>query len=226
MKTLYGVGVGPGDPELVTLKAIRIIREADYIFVPRPKKDSEGMAETIVAEHLTGKQVVYLHLPMGADNSERYREIANEIDATLRDGESGAFITIGDPTVYSTFTYLMFAAQTLGIQTRIVPGIPSFAAASAALGEPLAIRDDSFYLADGSVDDEILRRVQTVCVLKPRKELSQTLDKLERHGFDYAYLKRCSLPNEEIIRDRDRIAQDRDYMTLLFARKMATLPGF
>ena len=219
MKTLYGVGVGPGDPELVTLKAIRVIREADCIFAPRPKKESEGMAETIVAKHLTGKQVVYLHLPMGADNSERYREIANEIDATLRDGESGAFITIGDPTVYSTFTYLMFAAQTLGIQTRIVPGIPSFAAASAALGEPLAIRDDSFYLADGSVDDEILRRVQTVCVLKPRKELAQTLDKLERHGFDYAYLKRCSLPEEEIIRDRDRIAQDRDYMTLLFARK-------
>ena len=219
MKTLYGVGVGPGDPELITLKAIRVIREADCIFAPRPKKESEGMAETIVAKHLTGKQVVYLHLPMGADNSERYREIANEIDATLRDGESGAFITIGDPTVYSTFTYLMFAAQTLGIQTRIVPGIPSFAAASAALGEPLAIRDDSFYLADGSVDDEILRRVQTVCVLKPRKELAQTLDKLERHGFDYAYLKRCSLPEEEIIRDRDRIAQDRDYMTLLFARK-------
>lgn len=219
MKTLYGVGVGPGDPELVTLKAIRVIREADCIFAPRPKKESEGMAETIVAEHLTGKQVVYLHLPMGADNSERYREIANEIDATLRDGESGAFITIGDPMVYSTFTYLMFAAQTLGIQTRIVPGIPSFAAASAALGEPLAIRDDSFYLADGSVDDEILRRVQTVCVLKPRKELAQTLDKLERYGFEYAYLKRCSLPEEEIIRDRDRIAQDRDYMTLLFARK-------
>jgi len=219
MKTLYGVGVGPGDPELVTLKAIRVIREADCLFAPRPKAESEGMAEKIVAEHLWGKRVVYLHLPMGADNSERYQEIANEIDAMLRDGESGAFITIGDPTVYSTFTYLMFAAQALGIRTRIVPGIPSFAAASAALGEPLAIRDDSFYLADGSVDEEMLRRVQAVCVLKPRKELAQTLDKLERHGFDYAYLKRCSLPDEEIIRDRDRIAQDRDYMTLLFARK-------
>ncbi|GAK49866.1 uroporphyrin-III C/tetrapyrrole/corrin/porphyrin methyltransferase [Candidatus Moduliflexus flocculans] len=219
MKTLYGVGVGPGDPELVTLKAIRVIREADYIFVPRPKKESEGMAEAIVAEHLAGKQVVYLHLPMGADNSERYREIASEIDATLRDDENGAFITIGDPMVYSTFAYLMFAAQTLGIRTRIVPGIPSFVAASAALGEPLAIRDDSFYLADGSVDEEILRRVQTVCVLKPRKELAHTLDKFEQYGFDYAYLKRCSLPEEEIIRDRDRIAQDRDYMTLLFARK-------
>ncbi len=219
MKTLYGIGVGPGDPELITLKAIRVMRDADCVFVPRPKKESEGMAETIVAEHLTGKQVVYLHLPMGPDNSARYQEIAELIAATLQDGESGAFITIGDPTVYSTFAYVMFAAQTLGIRTLIVPGIPSFAAASAALGEPIAIRDESFYLADGSVDDEVLRRVQTVCVLKPRKELAQTLDKFEQHGFTYAYLKRCSLPEEEIVRDRDRIAQDRDYMTLLFARK-------
>ena len=220
MKTLYGVGVGPGDPELLTLKAARVIREADYVFVPRPKKGVAGMAETIAADHLAGKTCVYLHLPMGAENAERYREMAETIAETLRDGERGAFITLGDPGVYSTFAYLMIAAQTLGLHIEIIPGIPSFAAASAALRQPITTRDESFYLTDGIVDEDILRRTQAVCVLKPRKEMADALEKLERHGFEYAYVKRCSLPDEEILRERERIAQDRDYMTLLLARKV------
>ena len=220
MKTLYGVGVGPGDPELLTLKAARVIREADCVFVPRSKPDTPGMAETIAADHLAGKRCVYLHVPMGAENAARYRDIAATIAATLRDGERGAFITLGDPGVYSTFTYLMREAQALGLHIEMIPGIPSFVAASAALRQPMTTRDESFYLTDGAVDDEILRRAQAVCVLKPRREMAETLEKLEQRGFAYAYVKRCSLPEEEILRERERIAQDRDYMTLLFARKI------
>lgn len=220
MKTLYGVGVGPGDPELVTLKAIRIIREADYVFVPRSRIDDQGMAEKIVAEHLDGKNVIYVHFPMGPDNSELYKRTAEKIYTTLDDNETGAFITIGDPTVYSTFTYVMFEVQKLGMNFMIVPGIASFSAAAAALRLPLTIKDESFYLADGCVDEDILQRVHSVCVLKPRKKHVETLRKFEQYGFEYAYIKRCSLPQEEILREKEQIMQDRDYMTVLFARKV------
>lgn len=219
MKTLYGVGVGPGDPELLTVKAIKVIRDADYVFVPRSKPEEQGMAEAIVAEYLEEKTLVYLHFPMGPDNSERYKKTAEIIDETLKDGEIGAFITIGDPTIYSTFSYIMFEAQKLRINLAIVPGISTFNAAAAALRLPLTIKDESFYLADGHVDEEVLQRVQSVCVLKPRKENAETLKKFEKYGFEYSYIKRCSFPEQEVLRDRESIEQDRDYMTALFARK-------
>ena len=219
MKTLYGVGVGPGDPELVTLKAVRLIRTADYVFVPRSKQDKPGMAEAIVAEYLEGKNIVYLHFPMGPDNSERYKQAAETIDKTLKGGEVGVFITIGDPMVYSTYAYIMFEAQKLGMEQVIVPGITSFNAAASTLGIPVTLKNEKFYLADGSVDEEILQRVQTVCILKPRKEKADTLEKLEKYGFEYAYIKRCSLPQEEILKEKDSIMQDHDYMTVIFARR-------
>ena len=219
MKTLYGVGVGPGDPELLTVKAISVIQNADYVFVPRSKPEEQGMAEAIVAEYLNEKKLVYLHFPMGPDNSERYKQSAEKIDDILEDGETGAFITLGDPMTYSTFTYVMFEAQKLQMRLIIVPGISTFNAAAAALRLPVTIKGENFYLVDGCVDEEILRRVQSVCVLKPRKENAATLKKLEKHDFDYSYIKRCSFPEEEILRDRESIEQDRDYMTALFARK-------
>lgn len=219
MKTLYGVGVGPGDPELLTVKAIKVIRSADYVFVPRSKPEEQGMAEAIVAEYLDGKKLVHLHFPMGPDNSELYRKTAEQIDETLQDGESGAFITIGDPAIYSTFSYVMSEAQKYRMNFVIVPGISTFNAAAAALHLPITVKDESFYLADGFVDEEVLQRVQSVCVLKPRKENAETLEKLEKHGFEYHYIKRCSFPEEEILRNRQAIEKDRDYMTALFARK-------
>ncbi len=219
MKTLYGVGVGPGDPELLTVKAIKVIQNADYVFVPRSKPDEQGMAEAIAAEYLEGKKLIYLHFPMGPDNSELYKKTAGKIADTLEDGETGAFITIGDPTIYSTFTYVMIEAQKLQMHLAIVPGISTFNAAAAALRLPVTIKDESFYLADGHVDEEVLQRVQSVCVLKARKENAETLETFKKYGFEYSYIKRCSLPEQEILRDRKSIEQDRDYMAALFARK-------
>ena len=219
MKLLYGVGVGPGDPELLTLKAARVIREAHYVFAPRPQADETGLAERAAAAHLTGKQVVFLHLPMGPDNAALYRQIAETIVRTIHDGEAGAFLTIGDPSVYSTFTYVMQAVQQFGVKIAIVPGISSFSAAAAVLQVPLVSKQESFYLADGGVNEAALPYVQSVCVLKPQKHKADTLAKLERHGFTYASIKRCSLPQEEILRTAADILQDDDYMTVMLARQ-------
>ena len=220
MKTLYGVGVGPGDPGLLTMKAINLIRKAAYVFVPRTREDKQGMAEAVVAEYLEGKNIVYLYFPMREDNSERYKQAAETINSTLKDGEIGVFITIGDPMVYSTYSYVMFEAQQLGIKQVVVPGVTSFNAATATLRIPMTLKKESFYLADGFVDEEILQRVNSLCVLKPHKDKANTLEKLEKHQFQYIYIKHCSLPEEVILIEKEQIMQDRTYMGLIFARRI------
>lgn len=220
MKMLYGVGAGPGDPELLTLRAVRCLCEAQHIFVPRTLPDEPGLAETIVQEYLAGKHVISCHFPMGADNTERYVQTAKTIEAAILDGETGAFVTLGDPLVYSTYAYTMREAQKLGVEVRIVPGITSFTAAAAALAMPITVKNESVYLTDGQVEEDILARVHTACILKVRRHKADTLEKLEKHGFHYTYIRHCSLPQETILHDKEAILQDREYMSLLLARKV------
>ncbi len=87
------------------------------------------------------------------------------------------------------------------------------------LGVPIAIKNESFYLADGSVEEDVLRHVQTVCVLKPHKQKAETLDKLEAHGFHSVYVKRCTQPEQIILTDKEEILRDTDYMSLIFATR-------
>lgn len=219
MKTLYGIGVGPGDPDLITVKALKCIQQANHIFVPRPHIQKPGAAETIAAEYLHTKSVVPLGFPMGQENTRHYRQAAVLINKTLQDGQTGTFLTIGDPLVNSTYTHIMFETQRLGIQQIVVPGITSYQTAAATLQIPITLKDERFYLADGYIDEVILERVNSVCLLKPFKDKVNTLKKLERRGFQYAYVKYCSYPNEEILREPSQILQDNTYMSIIVARK-------
>lgn len=218
MKTLYGVGVGPGDPELLTLKTVRCIREAQHIFVPRTRPEKPGLSEMAVQEYLHDKHVVTFHFQMGADNAKQYAETAYTIDAAMNDGETGVFITLGDPLVYSTSIYIMREAQKLGIVTKIIPGIPSFTAAASVIGRPFAVKDEQVYVTDGHIDEHILQRVQIVCILKPQRRKAEILKLLEKHRFDYTYITRCSLPQETVLRDKEAILQDREYMSLIIGK--------
>ena len=219
MKILYGVGVGPGDPELMTLKAVKTIQKVDYVFVPRTRQDTPGMAETVAADSIEGKSLVYLHFPMGPETQEMYTHAAEIINATLQDGESGAFLTIGDPLVYSTYTYVMLAAQQFGIEHVVIPGVTSYQAAAATLHMPVTTKHQRFYLADGYIDEAVLDNVDSLCIVKPSKDKANTLAILNKHGFQYACVSRCSLPEETILNDDDGILKNRDYMSLIYARK-------
>lgn len=219
MKILYGVGVGPGDPELLTLKAVSCMREAQHIFVPRTRPEKPGLAEMAVQEYLHDKHVITFHFQMRADNAEQYAETAHTIDAAIKDGETGAFITLGDPLVYSTYIYVMYETQKLGIVTKTIPGIPSFTAAASAIGWPLAVKDEQVYVTDGDVDERILQQVHTVCILKPQQKKAEILETLEKQGFHYTCITRCSLPQEIVLHDKEAILQDREYMSLIIGKK-------
>lgn len=136
---LYGVGVGPGDPELVTRKAVRVLGEADVVAVP-DKGAGEKTALRIVEEWVEGKELLYCPTPMVRDKALLdgcYDKIADDICALLDAGKQVAFITLGDPTVYSTYIYVHKRVLARGYAAELIPGVPSFCAVAAKLNTAL-----------------------------------------------------------------------------------------
>jgi len=218
MKKLFGIGIGPGDPELITLKAYNLIKSCDYVFLPESKGDS--LAGRIAGEYLKDKTVIELSFPMGEDNQERYRKAAETINDTLIDGQTSVFLTLGDPMTYSTYAYLMKELEKFKVSTETVPGITSYNAAAALLGEPITLRDESFYLADGgNLDEEVLKKVTSACILKVSKNKQEIIEKLEANGFRYVYVKRCTQESQSVIYNKAEMLADKDYMSLIFARR-------
>lgn len=216
MKKVFGIGVGPGDKELITLKAYRLIKECDYIFVPKNK--GESFAKSIAEDYLKDKNIIELDFPMGEDNSKSYIDGALKIDNILKDG-FGVFLTLGDPMTYSTYIYLMFELSKLNIAVETVPGITSYNAAFSRLNMPLTLKGERFYLCDGNIDEEILKRVNSICILKTTINKDKLLDILESNGFSYAYVRRCTREDEKILCNKDEILRDSDYMSLILARR-------
>lgn len=132
------VGMGPGDPELLTLKAVRAIREADLIAVP-DSGAGEGAAESIAGELLEGKELLHLSMPMRGDKSawqDAHREAADVLAARLESGANIAYLVLGDPMLYATGSYLM-ARLSDRFETRVIPGVTAMCAAAAKLRKPL-----------------------------------------------------------------------------------------
>lgn len=215
MRKVYGIGIGPGDKELITLKACNIIRRCDYVFIPESK--GESLAGAIAEDYIKDKKVIELSFPMKEDNKLRYKHAAQKINQLLKDNEVGVFLTLGDPMTYSTYAYLMQELVEIGMAVETVPGITSFNAAASVLGLPITLRDESFYLADGSIDEEVLKRVDSVCILKVNKDKERIINRLEQHGFKFVYVKRCTQQSQRIIYDRKEMLEDSDYMSLIFA---------
>ena len=135
---LYGVGVGPGDPELLTLKALRIIKEVDVIAVPGTDA-KKSVAYQIVEgafPELSEKMLLAVPMPMIKESDalkKAHDEGAEQIKKELDTGKNVAFLTLGDPTVYSTYLYIHKRVAEMGYETEIVSGIPSFCAVAAKL---------------------------------------------------------------------------------------------
>src|SRR6185369_9057732 len=138
--TLYGIGVGPGDPELVTLKALRIARACPVVAYPAPE-EGESLARRIMAPHLAGGQTeIAIRMPLTAERYPAqavYDQSSQDIAAHLAAGRDVAVLCLGDPFFYGSFMYL-FARLAESHRTVVVPGVTSLAAAAASLGAPLA----------------------------------------------------------------------------------------
>jgi precorrin-2/cobalt-factor-2 C20-methyltransferase len=229
----YGVGVGPGDPELATLKASRIISDVPVIFVPKKAEQSESMAESIISNLSPGieSKIVRMVFPMLRDREqlqEYWHQAADTIWRYLQNGEDGAFVNVGDPLLYGTFIHVL---ETLKgshpeIEAEVIPGISSINAAAAKAIVPLASDDDNIAIISGNPGENFIREAlenfDTVVFLKVNTlldKLINILNELNLKGKS-VYVRRCTTQDEEIIHDVGSLKGEKpDYFSLLIVRK-------
>lgn len=216
MKKLYGIGTGPGDKDLLTLKAVKTIQEASVIFAPNNK--GKNFALDTAEDYLHNKKVVLIDFPMGNVEKKDYIKAAEIIYNEIPEGEYGAFLTIGDPMVYSTFIYIVEELENKKIDVEIVSGIPSFVASAARTKTPLTVKGDTFILCD-DFKEELLNYADSICILKTLKNKENILNALENNDFKYKYIKRCTWNNEKILLDKEEIIKDSDYISLILGKR-------
>lgn len=204
---LIGVGVGPGDPELVTLKAVRLARAAPVLAYAAPEA-GDSMARAIMAPHLAGGQIeIVIRMPLAADrfpSHDVFDLAAHDIAQHLDAGRDVAALCLGDPLFYGSFMYLL--ARLAGrYRTLIVPGVSSIAAASASLGMALAARNDTFAVVPAPLHDAAIERLLAAsdgaALVKLGRHFSRMRVLLQRIGLaDKArYIERASQAGERII---------------------------
>ena len=222
--TLYAVGVGPGDPELLTLKAVRILRSADVIACPA-KGNAPGVAYRIAAEALpeiVGKKLLPLSFPMSGENcSQAHTEAAHLVMAELREGRSVAFLTLGDPGFYSTFSYICTAVVESGFPVEIVSGIPSFCAASARLLMPIALGDEQVLISSEPQMDF----PGTIIVMKVGRRLSAIKKKAAGAGRMAHLIENCGMENEKVYSGVGSMPEKAEYFSLMILEPQARAEG-
>lgn len=230
--TLYGLGVGPGDPDLLTLKAVKILQQVSVVFAAAARKNNYSLAVEIASPHLKeGTPVKYLDFPMTRDKkvlADAWEKNGAQVVEALENGKDVAFITLGDPLIYSTFGYILGAVQKTHpkIPVEIIPGITSYQAGAAVTKGILVEGNESLVVISGVIGVERLKQVvdRTDCVvmLKVYRNYGEILEALNELDLtDRSVLvSRCGLEGEEIVWDlKDRGDASPHYMSHLIIRK-------
>ena len=227
--TLYGLGVGPGDPELLTLKAHRILRNTFVIAYPQPD-NGPSFARAIVAQYLTAEQLeIPIIVPMDVKRDpaqDVYKLAAENIAHHLDAGSDVAVLCEGDPFFYGSFMYLY---QHLAHRYRceIVPGVSSVMAASAAWGRPVAARNDVLTIIPAPLpDDDIKARIEAsdaVAVMKLGRHFPRVRALLRQMGLEAqaGYCERVTLGNEKVMPLSSVTDADAPYFSMILIYKGA-----
>lgn len=186
---LYGLGIGPGDPDLITVKALRLLQAAPVLAYPAPET-GESLARSIVAPHLNGaKTEIAIRMPMVAARfpaQEVYDSAAEEIGGHLEAGRDVAVLCEGDPFFYGSFMYL-FGRMAADFTVEVVPGVSSLMACAAVLGAPLAARNDVLSVVPATLPEaELLARLtgcEAAAIIKVGRHLPKVRRVLEQLGL-------------------------------------------
>ena len=226
---LYGVGVGPGDSELLTLKAVRVLNKVKAIFVASSSKNDYSLALEVVKNHLNDNaEIIPLPFPMTKDEEVLKKAWVGNGEVVLeglRRFNEVAFVTLGDPLLYSTFGYLAKTVKKMApeVEIEVVPGITAAQAASSRMGIILAQGDENLVFMSGCSDGELLRfllgrKGVNIVLYKVYREHKEIMEELERSGRlnEAKAISFCGFPQEKVYHDPKELLSSRPpYFTLM-----------
>lgn len=223
----YGVGIGPGDPELLTLKAVRTLERCEVVAAPR-MKSGEMLALDIArqAVPLENKTVLPLDFTMSRDPHvlrTSHLRAAEVLEAHLKAGRSVAMLNLGDVSIYASYGYLMDILAARGYQTAMIPGVPSFCAVAARLGTSLTTVSAPLHILPGGGEalEEQLRLPGTKVLMKSGSQLPRVADVLQRQGLleKASMVRDCGLPTEAVCRDLRQFPADAGYFATIVVKE-------
>jgi precorrin-2/cobalt-factor-2 C20-methyltransferase len=228
---LYGVGVGPGDPELLTLKALRLLQSCPVVAY-QSADDRESVARSIVAQYLTGKQIeVLFHLPRAMDPEAAqpiYDKMIEPIAEHLEAGRDVVVLCEGDPLFYGSFMYL-FTRLSERFETEVVPGVSSPMGSASALGVPLSYRNDIFSVLPATLPAETLAvqllNADAAAIIKLRRHFSKVREVLHQVGLASRakYIERATMEKQQIIQLDEVEADDVPYFSMILVPSKSQL---
>lgn len=228
--TLYGIGVGPGDPGLITVKGAFLLRQCRHIFVPKARTASESLALAVAESYITaGSKIHELLFPMTPDQAEltlRWGESAEKVATVLETGDDVCFLTIGDPLLYSTYIYLLreLRARIPDVRIITIPGITAFSAAAALAGFPVGEAKETVTIVPASGDLETVKQALdgggTVVLMKIGRHLPEILKLLDDAGLIEAgvFVSHAGMENERVEEDLRKLRGEADevgYLSIL-----------
>ncbi len=221
---LYGIGVGPGDGDLITIKAIKAIKNCSIIAVPK-SGDNEKVALKIAKNAIEDfdKQVVEINMPMTRDKdllNKSHNEAANTIIDYLKKRQSVGFLTLGDPSIYSTYTYIHKRVLDKGYEAEIIPGVPSFCAVAAKLNIPLVEGGEALHIIPASyenLDDEISLS-GTKVLMKSGKSIGKVKSVLKEKNMEAKMVQKCGMEGERIYKSLDEIDEKSSYFSIVVVK--------
>ncbi len=223
---LYGVGTGPGRPELMTVLAVETIKKCPVIAVPTAQRESAASYRTASAmiPEISERDCLTLDTPMTKDLKkldEAYHKAAETVIERLDRGDDVAYLVLGDPTIYSTYIYIHRIVAAAGYDTEIISGVTSFCAAAAALGDSLVDRSEQLHVIPSSYDTkEALKLPGTKILMKTASRMKELKDELKaalescgESDINTAMVENCGMPDERVYDSIDDIPENAGYFS-------------
>lgn len=230
MAKFYGIGTGPGDSSLITLKAVETLKKIDILYTPESKKGGDSLALSIVKDYLPESlEIKSRHFPMNFDSGEKivaWNKISEEIIDDVKLGKNVGFVTLGDPMIYSTYVYIM--ERLMGsVDIETIPGISSFSNIASNHNFPLVMDREALVIIPCTMDEEkidyALENYSSIVLMKVYKNFKKIIEKLEKNNLlDYSILVSNSSQNNEVVYEnlRDVHLEDKiSYLSTILVNK-------
>ena len=231
MGKLYIIGVGPGDPGLLTVRAHELLQKSRRVFIPVSGEGRDSLALDIIQEHISAEaSVTELVFPMSHDRQimeSAYRKNYLLISSVVRTGDDAVLVTIGDPSTYSSAWQVLrlMKQHAPEVTCEVVPGITSYTAAAARAGIQLAQGHESLAVVSSYSDAQKLESIidcaDTIIFLKTYRKREMILELLRSKGLldRCVYISRCGMPQETIIYDFSLLPAESDYFSMIILKK-------